>query len=85
MRPSRFVPPSNTMSGPKLGVKYVDLYLIHNPRAAGDLVQAWREFEKIKETGLSKCVLPYILPVYFNLAMCTGVSASATSISNNSS
>ncbi|KAM5531307.1 hypothetical protein V8D89_015022 [Ganoderma adspersum] len=40
----------------ELGVKYVDLYLIHNPRAAGDLEQAWREFEKIKETGLSKSI-----------------------------
>ncbi|PIL22438.1 hypothetical protein GSI_15126 [Ganoderma sinense ZZ0214-1] len=40
----------------ELGVKYVDLYLIHNPRTAGDLEQAWREFEKIKETGLSKSI-----------------------------
>nr|VWP02301.1 Mannitol dehydrogenase [Ganoderma boninense] len=40
----------------ELGVKYVDLYLIHNPRQVEDLEQAWREFEKIKETGLSKSI-----------------------------
>ena len=38
----------------QLGVKQVDLYLIHNPWFIKDLEQDWREFEKIKEAGLSK-------------------------------
>ncbi|RXW19771.1 hypothetical protein EST38_g6096 [Candolleomyces aberdarensis] len=38
----------------KIGVKYLDLYLIHSPR--GDYVGAWAEFEKIREEGLAKSI-----------------------------
>ncbi|KAJ2926305.1 hypothetical protein H1R20_g10785, partial [Candolleomyces eurysporus] len=38
----------------KIGVKYLDLYLIHAPR--GDYVGAWTAFEKIQEEGLAKFV-----------------------------
>ncbi|RXW19770.1 hypothetical protein EST38_g6097 [Candolleomyces aberdarensis] len=38
----------------KIGVKYLDLYLIHAPR--GDYVGAWTEFEKIREEGLAKSI-----------------------------
>ena len=39
----------------KLGVKQIDLYLIHNLKISTDLEHDWREFEKIKEAGLAKC------------------------------
>jgi diketogulonate reductase-like aldo/keto reductase len=39
----------------QLGLKQVDLYLIHHPRLVnGDFEGAWKEFEKIKDDGLSK-------------------------------
>ncbi len=37
-------------------MKNVDLYLIHNPHFVKDLEADWAEFEKIKESGLSKYV-----------------------------
>ncbi|KIL59056.1 hypothetical protein M378DRAFT_131847 [Amanita muscaria Koide BX008] len=41
----------------KLGLRYLDLYLIHEPRAArGGFEAAWQEFEKIKKDGLSKSI-----------------------------
>ncbi|KAI8994197.1 Aldo/keto reductase [Trametes punicea] len=40
----------------QLGLKQVDLYLIHNPSNVKDMEKDWREFEKIKETGLSKSI-----------------------------
>ncbi|KAG6810669.1 hypothetical protein H0H92_010817 [Tricholoma furcatifolium] len=41
----------------KLGLKYVDLYLIHQPRfAAPDFEGTWREFEKIKDDGLARSI-----------------------------
>ncbi|KAF8644679.1 hypothetical protein AX16_008339 [Volvariella volvacea WC 439] len=41
----------------RLGLKHLDLYLIHHPSfITGDLASAWREFEKIKEDGLSKSI-----------------------------
>ncbi|KAI0338423.1 Aldo/keto reductase [Trametopsis cervina] len=40
-----------------LGVKYVDLYLIHSPRLAQpDIATAWAKFEKIKADGLAKSI-----------------------------
>ncbi|KAH8109238.1 Aldo/keto reductase [Phellopilus nigrolimitatus] len=41
----------------KLGLKQVDLYLIHNPAMVdGTLENTWREFEKIKDAGLAKSI-----------------------------
>ncbi|KDQ62685.1 hypothetical protein JAAARDRAFT_171241 [Jaapia argillacea MUCL 33604] len=41
----------------KLGLKQLDLYLIHAPSfVEGKLESAWQEFEKIKETGLAKSI-----------------------------
>ncbi|WVQ85123.1 hypothetical protein IAT38_007288 [Cryptococcus sp. DSM 104549] len=41
----------------KLGVEYVDLYLIHHPRLAkGDIPGTWKELEKIKKDGLAKSI-----------------------------
>ncbi|KAF7364132.1 NADPH-dependent conjugated polyketone reductase C1 [Mycena sanguinolenta] len=39
-----------------LGLKFVDLYLIHNPRFFNDLDSVWREFEAIQEAGLAKSI-----------------------------
>jgi diketogulonate reductase-like aldo/keto reductase len=42
----------------KLGLEYVDLYLIHFPHLIeSGFENGWREFEKIKEDGLAKYVL----------------------------
>lgn len=39
----------------QLGVKQVDLYLIHQPGLVRDnLESAWKDFEQIKDDGLSK-------------------------------
>ncbi|KAG5652489.1 hypothetical protein H0H81_004845 [Sphagnurus paluster] len=41
----------------KLGLKYVDLYLIHFPTVVqGNFEGAWREFERIKEDGLARSI-----------------------------
>ncbi|KAL0574942.1 hypothetical protein V5O48_007016 [Marasmius crinis-equi] len=42
----------------ELNLKYIDLYLIHNPKYIpnGDIEATWREFEKIKEDGLAKSI-----------------------------
>jgi len=42
----------------KLGVKQVDLYLIHLPQNARErgLEATWKEFEKIKDAGLAKSI-----------------------------
>ncbi|KZV68439.1 Aldo/keto reductase [Peniophora sp. CONT] len=40
----------------KLGVKYVDLYLIHGPTFAPDVAKAWREFESIHKDGIVKSI-----------------------------
>ncbi|KAL8277364.1 hypothetical protein RQP46_010204 [Phenoliferia psychrophenolica] len=41
----------------KLGVKSVDLYLIHSPRLTnGDPAASWREFESIQEDGFAKSI-----------------------------
>jgi len=41
----------------EMGIKQVDLYLIHNPRQIeGPIEDGWNEFEKIKEDGLSKSI-----------------------------
>ncbi len=48
-----------------MGIKQVDLYLIHNPRQIeGPIEDGWKEFEKIKEDGLSKCVSSTLLSSY---------------------
>jgi diketogulonate reductase-like aldo/keto reductase len=41
----------------KLGLDYVDLYLIHSPRVAnGDIPGAWREMEEVKKMGWAKSI-----------------------------
>ncbi|RXW14330.1 hypothetical protein EST38_g11527 [Candolleomyces aberdarensis] len=40
----------------KIGVKYLDLYLIHAPQIVKDYVGAWVELEKIQEEGLAKSI-----------------------------
>jgi len=41
----------------KLGVEYVDLYLIHHPRLARpDIPTAWAKMEDIKRAGLAKSI-----------------------------
>ncbi|CCM00870.1 uncharacterized protein FIBRA_02916 [Fibroporia radiculosa] len=47
-----------------LGLKYVDLYLIHAPSlAVPDIPTAWAKMEKLREAGLAKRIYfqPYIL------------------------
>jgi diketogulonate reductase-like aldo/keto reductase len=39
-----------------LGVKYVDLYLIHNPRWSGDIKDTWREMRGVKKEGWAKSI-----------------------------
>jgi len=42
----------------QLGLVYVDLYLIHNPRFVdGRINEAWREMEDAQAKGLAKSVL----------------------------
>lgn len=39
----------------QLGVEYVDLYLIHNPRlAVPDIPTVWAQMEQVYEDGLAK-------------------------------
>ncbi|KAF9524920.1 Aldo/keto reductase [Crepidotus variabilis] len=41
----------------KLGVSYIDLYLIHHPRVARpDITTAWSEMEALKSAGLVKSI-----------------------------
>ncbi|KAI0275474.1 Aldo/keto reductase [Gloeopeniophorella convolvens] len=42
----------------KLGLKFVDLYLIHNPQAVenGDFEGTWDQFVEIKDAGLAKSI-----------------------------
>ncbi|KAG6835191.1 hypothetical protein H0H93_004108, partial [Arthromyces matolae] len=41
----------------QLGLKYVDLYLIHQPTSVKhDVEGSWREFEKIKESGSARSI-----------------------------
>ncbi|KAF7341149.1 Aldo/keto reductase [Mycena venus] len=39
-----------------LGVEYVDLYLIHNPRVIPNVDAVWKELEIIKKDGLAKSI-----------------------------
>ncbi|GAW01093.1 Aldo ketoreductase [Lentinula edodes] len=39
-----------------LGLHYLDLYLIHQPRIIPNLVKTWKEFEKVQQDGLAKSI-----------------------------
>ncbi|KAJ7706733.1 NADP-dependent oxidoreductase domain-containing protein [Mycena rosella] len=39
-----------------LGLKYVDLYLIHQPLFVPDIDAVWKEFEALKKDGLAKSI-----------------------------
>ncbi|KAI0770185.1 Aldo/keto reductase [Fomes fomentarius] len=45
-----------THSTIQLGVKQVDLYLIHNPHFVKNLEEDWRQFEIIHDAGLAKSI-----------------------------
>ncbi|KAF9511664.1 hypothetical protein BS47DRAFT_1144129 [Hydnum rufescens UP504] len=40
----------------KLGLTYVDLYLIHSPTPGEDIPAIWRDFEEAKRLGLTKSI-----------------------------
>ncbi|KAI0043787.1 Aldo/keto reductase [Auriscalpium vulgare] len=40
----------------QLGLKFVDLYLIHQPGLVKDIGSAWDEFVKLKDDGLAKSI-----------------------------
>ncbi|KAF5329217.1 hypothetical protein D9758_018198 [Tetrapyrgos nigripes] len=40
----------------KLGVEYVDLFLIYNHFFVPDIKEAWKEMEKLKEEGLTRSI-----------------------------
>lgn len=51
------VRPAFMKSLEKLGLDYIDLYLIHWPTPGRDLyVETWREFEKLRDEGLVKSI-----------------------------
>lgn len=51
------IPSSINNSLKNLGVSYIDLYLIHNPRlAVPDIPTAWKQMEEIKAKGLVKSI-----------------------------
>ncbi|KAG1818467.1 NADP-dependent oxidoreductase domain-containing protein [Suillus subaureus] len=40
----------------KIGLSYVDLYLVHFPAVLSDFESGWREFEKMKKDGLTRSI-----------------------------
>ncbi|KAG1836348.1 NADP-dependent oxidoreductase domain-containing protein [Suillus subalutaceus] len=40
----------------QIGLSYVDLYLVHSPRALSDFESGWQEFEKMKKDGLTRSI-----------------------------
>ncbi|KAG2039536.1 Aldo/keto reductase [Suillus americanus] len=40
----------------KLGLSYVDLYLVHFPKLFSDFESGWQEFEKMKKDGLTRSI-----------------------------
>ena len=43
-----------TISVLQLGLKAVDLYLIHNPRSVSDYPDIWTQFERFRKEGLTR-------------------------------
>ncbi|KAE9408810.1 Aldo/keto reductase, partial [Gymnopus androsaceus JB14] len=39
-----------------LGISYIDLYLIHNPRLVVNATKTWKEFEQLQKDGLAKSI-----------------------------
>ncbi|KAJ7438196.1 Aldo/keto reductase [Mycena galericulata] len=50
------VPQNFQESLSKLGLEYVDLYLIHQPLFVPNITATWKQFEKIKKDGLAKSI-----------------------------
>ncbi|KAG1748592.1 NADP-dependent oxidoreductase domain-containing protein [Suillus lakei] len=40
----------------KIGLSYVDMYMVHAPRTLPDLESGWQEFEKMKKDGLTRSI-----------------------------
>ncbi|KAG1836346.1 NADP-dependent oxidoreductase domain-containing protein [Suillus subalutaceus] len=40
----------------KMGLSYVDLYLVHFPEVLSDFESGWQEFEKMKKDGLTRSI-----------------------------
>ncbi|KAG2151432.1 NADP-dependent oxidoreductase domain-containing protein [Suillus clintonianus] len=40
----------------KIGLSYVDMYMVHMPLALPDLESGWQEFEKMKKDGLARSI-----------------------------
>ncbi|KAG2748989.1 Aldo/keto reductase [Suillus brevipes Sb2] len=40
----------------KIGLSYVDLYLVHGPSLFSDFESGWQEFEKMKKDGLTRSI-----------------------------
>ncbi|KAG2748987.1 Aldo/keto reductase, partial [Suillus brevipes Sb2] len=40
----------------KIGLSYVDMYMVHMPLALPDLESGWQEFEKMKKDGLTRSI-----------------------------
>ncbi|KAF7290444.1 Aldo-ket-red domain-containing protein [Mycena chlorophos] len=55
-RPNLSVDESIRNSLSQLGLKFVDLYLIHQPSLSKDIVGTWVELEDVKKAGLAKSI-----------------------------